>query len=67
MEEQLSSLVFGFSVIGLSIIESKRFNNLITPFTVTAIPLVLISIAVNFVFIHIDVKPVTMRVIFFYY
>lgn len=62
MEIQLSSIAFGLSTFGLTILEVKRYNNLITPFTVTAIPLAIISLMVNFIFIHTDVMPLTMRV-----
>jgi hypothetical protein len=43
MELQLSSIALGLSTFGLTILEVKRYNNLITPFTVTAIPLAIFS------------------------
>jgi oligosaccharide repeat unit polymerase len=65
IENQLASIAFALSVTCLSYFEIKRFNNLITPFTVSAIPLAFIGILVNFIFIYIEIKPVTTRVSFF--
>ncbi len=61
METQLSSLVFALTTFSLTTAEVKRYKSLITPFTVTVIPLAVISISVNFIFIYSGVSPVSFR------
>ena len=65
MENQLSSLAFVVISFGFIYSETKRFNNLLTPLTVTAFPLVLITLITNFLFVYFGVNPVTARVNYF--
>lgn len=44
---QLSSIVLGLFTFGLTILEVKRYNNLITPFTVTAMKMNRVAILIN--------------------
>ncbi|MFA4917418.1 MAG: O-antigen polymerase [Syntrophales bacterium] len=61
IEDQLTSLTLIGVVLSLTILEKKRLNTLVTPFTVTAWPFVFIAVLVNFLLIHLDFKPFTMR------
>lgn len=59
--DQVTSLTFCLIVFSLTILEKNRLNTIVTPFTVTAWPFVIISILVNGVLIYIGFKPFTMR------
>ena len=65
MYEQLSSLVLFFAVVGLTVNEKKRLNNLYTPFTVTAWPFVIITLLVNFVIHSIGFPMISVRANYF--
>lgn len=65
METQLTSLVFSLSIFSLTIFEKKRLDSLITPFTVTAWPFVIISIFTNFVLIYFKFPAISVRVHYF--
>jgi oligosaccharide repeat unit polymerase len=65
MENQLASIVFLFTILCLTIIEKKRLNNLITPFTITAWPFVIIVILTNYILIYFNIQTVTIRAQFF--
>ncbi|WP_456408301.1 DUF6337 family protein [Caldithrix abyssi] len=45
----------------LMVAETRRLNNLITPFNVAAAPFIFIFLLSNFVLIHFDFPPVTIR------
>lgn len=59
--DQVTSLTLFSIVLSLTILEKNRLNTLVTPFTVTAWPFVVISILVNGFLIYIGFKPFTMR------
>ncbi len=59
---QLTSIMFFCVILFLTIFDSKKLKSIITPFTVTAWPLVGISLLVNFYLIKMGFKPVTIRV-----
>jgi hypothetical protein len=59
---QLTSVAFFISVLSLTVFDRKRLNTLLTPFTITAWPFVVIILSVNFALIHIQFPPVTIRV-----
>jgi len=65
VEHQISSIALAVCVFGMSVYEIRRYDNLITPFTVAALPIAFISCLVNFIFIYWDINPVTIRVNFF--
>lgn len=62
MINQLTSVMFSGVVLILTIFDTRRLNNLVSPFTVTAWPFVGISLLVNFYLVNIGFKPVTVRV-----
>jgi len=62
MIEQLTSLMFIGIIFLLTIFDKRRLNTVLTPFTVTAWPFVLISILVNFTLVFLGFPPVTVRV-----
>ncbi len=59
---QLISILFFFLIFSLTIVEKKRTDSVITPFTVAAWPLAIISLFVNIILIHFDFDPVSLRV-----
>ncbi len=65
MTIQLPSLVFVLIIATLTFIDAKRLNTIITPFSVTAWPLVMISIIVNFFLGYLKFSPVTIGAHFF--
>ena len=62
---QLTSLMFAGIIICLTIFDQRRLRTILTPFTVTAWPFVIISILVNFVLVDMQFQPITLRVHFF--
>jgi len=62
---QLTSLMFAGIVTCLTVFDKRRLNTILTPFTVTAWPFVIISLLVNFVLVFLQFKPMTLRVHFF--
>ncbi|MGC9364406.1 MAG: DUF6337 family protein [Fidelibacterota bacterium] len=62
MINQLTSVMFSGVVLILTIFDTRRLNNLVSPFTVTAWPFVGISLLVNFYLVNMGFKPVTVRV-----
>ena len=64
-EEQLSSLVFFLCIAGLTVIENRKWNNLYTPFTLTAWPFVVITLLVNFLLYQIGFSMITARANYF--
>ena len=62
MVNQLTSVAFFISVLLFTVFDRNRLNTLLTPFTITAWPFVVIILSVNFVLIHIQFPPVTLRV-----
>jgi hypothetical protein len=65
MTNQISSLAFAAFTFFLSYFEIKKYRTLITPFIVSMLPLVFISLAVNFLYVNIGIKPVTAQANFF--
>jgi oligosaccharide repeat unit polymerase len=49
------------SVLSLTIFDKNRLNSILTPFTVTAWPFVIIILTVNFLLLNFDFPPVTLR------
>ena len=64
-QNQISSISFALIILGLSYIEVKKLNNLITPFTVSALPFVVIILLVNFVISPFGILTVTIRAQYF--
>jgi hypothetical protein len=62
MENQISSLALFFFTLMLTYFDYKRFNNLLTPFAVTMLPIATISMVVNFLYSDMGILPVTARV-----
>jgi len=62
MIEQLTCLMFAGTILLLTLFDKRRLNTVLTPFTATAWPFVLISILVNFALIFFGFPPVTVRV-----
>ena len=62
---QLTSLVFSALIIILFYAEKLRLKKIITPFTLTAIPFVIIILITNFFLIDLKFLPVTMRAQYF--
>jgi len=62
IDNQLTSIAFLLTILLLTVHEKNRLNTLVTPFTVTAWPFVVIAILVNYFLIYLGYKPVTMRV-----
>ncbi len=59
---QIYSINFALIVYTLTILEIKKLNTILTPFTVAAWPLVIIILLTDFVLIYFDFKPITERV-----
>ena len=59
---QLASIVFLLTVLSLTLFDKSRLNTILTPFTITAWPFVIIIILVNFILIHFQFPAVTLRV-----
>lgn len=64
-EHQLASIGFASIVLLLLYLEKARINKVITPFSVTAIPFVVIVLLSNFLLIKLKFPPVTVRAQFF--
>ncbi len=62
MTVQIPSLVFFMAILALTIIDARRLNTIITPFTVTAWPFAIISLVTNFILGYLRFPPMTMRV-----
>lgn len=62
---QLTSLMFAGVVTCLTVFDKRRLDTILTPFTVTAWPFVLVSLLVNFGLVFLQFKPMTLRVHFF--
>jgi len=65
MTIQLPSLIFFLTILSLTIVDAKRLNTIITPFSVAAWPFVIISLSVNFMLGALKFPPVTIRAHFF--
>ena len=57
----LSSFILLFFTVGLTIFEKRNFNNIITPFTVIAWPLTVISVIANLIVVKFGFLPVTVK------
>lgn len=62
MTVQIPSLVFFLAILALTIIDARRLNTIITPFTVAAWPFAIISLVTNFLLGYLRFPPMTMRV-----
>ena len=62
---KLSSLFFAAIILAMTIFEKRRLNTIITPFSVSAWPLVFIILVVNFLLVKIEFDIVTPRAILF--
>lgn len=62
MTFQIPSLVFFMAILALTIIDARRLNTIITPFTVAAWPFAIISLMTNFFLGYLRFPPMTMRV-----
>ena len=62
---KLSSLFFAAVILAMTIFEKRRLNTIITPFSVSAWPLVFIILVVNFMLVKIEFDIVTPRAILF--
>lgn len=62
---KLSSLFFAAIILAMTIFEKRRLNTIITPFSVSAWPLVFIILVVNFMLVKIEFDIVTPRAILF--
>ncbi|MBU4444786.1 hypothetical protein KJ656_06855, partial [bacterium] len=62
MIDKLTSLMFFGVVLILTLIEFRRVNNWITPFTLTAWPFAIISITVNLLLVKMGFYSVTLLV-----
>lgn len=62
---KLSSLFFAAMMLAMTVFEKRRLNTIITPFSVSAWPLVFILLVVNFLLVKMEFDIVTPRVIFF--
>ena len=65
MNAQLSSLVLTFTVLLLTVDEKNRLKNILTPFTATAWPFVIITLLVNFLVHLMGFKMVSARANYF--
>ena len=61
IDYQLTTLTLCATIVACTINEKNRLNTLITPFTVTAWPFLVIAVLVNYFLIYLDFKPFTMR------
>lgn len=61
MTVQVPSIVFFFAVLSLTVIDRKRLNSIITPFSITAWPFAIIILLVNFVLIYFDFPSISLR------
>ena len=62
MTVQIPSLVFFLTILSLTILDAKRLKTIITPFSVAAWPLAIISLVTNFLLGYLKFPPMTMRV-----
>lgn len=62
MSNQVTSLAFSSVILALTLFDKKSLNTLITPFTVTAWPFVIISVTVNLLLVKIGFYSITLRV-----
>lgn len=62
---KLSSLFFAAMILAMTVFEKRRLNTIITPYSVSAWPLVFIILVVNFLLVRMGFDIVTPRVIFF--
>ncbi len=61
MIEVLSSLILLCVVFLLTVLEKAQYNNLFTPFSVTAWPFVIISLVVNLIAVRMEFLAVSVR------
>jgi oligosaccharide repeat unit polymerase len=59
--DQLYSICLALIIIMLTVPEVKRLNSIITPFTFSAWPFLVICLLNNFILVHFKFKPVTAR------